>query len=49
MKVTYRGSAKPDDPIYKTGLVIGGKRLESSSKPKAKPKAQRKAQPKKKA
>lgn len=31
-KVTYRGFAKPDDPIYKTGPVIGGKRLEPSSK-----------------
>ena len=36
--------AKPDDPIYKTGPVIGGKRIEPSSK--AKPKAKK---PKKKA
>ncbi len=26
-KVTYRGSAKPDDPIYSSGSVIGGKRF----------------------
>ncbi len=44
MTVIDRGSAKPDDPIYKTGLVIGGKRLEPSSKPK--PEMKRKAQPK---
>ena len=26
-KVTYLGPAKPDDPIYKSGPVIGGKRI----------------------
>ena len=26
-KVTYRGHAKPDDPVYKTGPVVGGKRI----------------------
>jgi hypothetical protein len=26
-KVTYRGPAKPDDPIYKSGPVVGGKRI----------------------
>ncbi len=31
-KVTWQGFAKPDDPIYQTGPVIGGKRLSTSSK-----------------
>ena len=31
-KVTWLGSAKPDDPIYKTGPVIGGKRFGSRPK-----------------
>jgi hypothetical protein len=26
-KVIWEGWAKPDDPIYKTGPVIGGKRF----------------------
>ncbi len=26
-KVTLHGWAKPDDPIYKSGPVIGGKRI----------------------
>ena len=26
-KVTYLGPAKPDDPIYKSGPVVGGKRI----------------------
>ena len=26
-KVTYLGSAKPDDPIYSSGPVVGGKRF----------------------
>ncbi len=25
-----RGLAKPDDPIYSTGLIVGGKRLQPS-------------------
>ena len=31
-KVIYKGSAKPDDPIYKTGPVIGGIRIGKSVK-----------------
>ncbi len=31
-KVTWRGFAKPDDPIYQTGPVIGGKGLSTSWK-----------------
>ncbi len=31
-KGTYHGSAKPDDPIYRSGVVIGGKRFGPSSK-----------------
>jgi len=30
--VNYRGWAKPDDPIYKGGAVIGGKRFYNTSK-----------------
>ena len=26
-KVTYKGPTPPDDPIYKSGLIIGVKRL----------------------
>ena len=26
-KVTYKGPNPPDDPIYKVGFIIGGKRL----------------------
>lgn len=26
-KVTHLGPAKPDDPIYKSGPVVGGKRI----------------------
>ena len=26
-KVTYKGPTPLDDPIYKVGLIIGGKRL----------------------
>ena len=32
MKVIYLGPAKPDDPIYKTGPVVGGIRIGHSSK-----------------
>jgi len=51
-KVTWLGHAKPDDPIYKTGPVIGGIRFYSSksakpaSKKKVPPKATRKVSPK---
>ncbi len=31
-KVTHLGSAKPDDPIYSTGSVIGGKRFSTLPK-----------------
>ena len=31
-KVTHFGPAKPDDPIYKSGPVIGAKRFGPSSK-----------------
>jgi len=30
-KVTDLGSAKPDDPIYKGGLIVGGKRSSGST------------------
>lgn len=30
-KVIDRGLAKPDDPIYKTGLILGGKRFPKST------------------
>ena len=30
-KGTYRGFAKRDDPIYSTGLTIGGKRFPKST------------------
>jgi hypothetical protein len=36
MKVTYLGWAKPDDPIYKSGPVVGGIRIGRSMK-KGKP------------
>ena len=39
--VNYRGWAKPDDPIYKGGTVIGGKRFYNTSKT-AKPKPKEK-------
>ena len=39
-KGTYHGFAKPDDSIYKSGAVIGGKRFGPSSKTgKAAPKS----------
>jgi hypothetical protein len=31
-KVTWEGLIPPDDPIYTGGLVIGGKRLQTSRK-----------------
>jgi hypothetical protein len=31
-KVIWHGMAKPDDPIYKGGAVIGGKRFYNTSK-----------------
>ncbi len=39
-KVTHLGVVPPDDPIYQTGLVIGGKRFgnSSSDRPKSAPK-----------
>jgi hypothetical protein len=30
-KVTDRGSATPDDPIYSSGLTVGGKRFAAST------------------
>ena len=29
-KVTHLGAVPPDDPVYSTGLVIGGRRLHNS-------------------
>ena len=29
MKVNYKGKAKPDDPVYKSGFWIGGRRFGS--------------------
>ena len=31
-KVTFLGFASPDDPVYKTGPVIGARRFDNSSK-----------------
>ena len=31
MKITDLGWAKPDDPIYQTGVVIGGRRIGKAS------------------
>ena len=31
-KYTYHGPAKPDDPIYSSGVVVGGERLSRSRK-----------------
>jgi hypothetical protein len=28
-KVTWHGWAKPDDPIYRSGPIVGGKRIGS--------------------
>ena len=37
-KVIYHGLAKPDDPIYRSGTVVGGKRFGPSTvKPAPKP------------
>ncbi len=30
MKVIYRGPAPPDHPIYRSGLVVGGKLIRGS-------------------
>ena len=49
-KVIYHGSLPPDDPIYKSGPVIGAKRFYGPSKtgkPATPPKAIPKATPKK--
>jgi len=35
MKFISLGMAKPDDPIYKTGLAVGGQRLTRSTPPSA--------------
>lgn len=35
MPIAYKGSAKPDDPIYRMGLVVSGRTTKPSSKDSA--------------
>jgi len=47
-KIIYKGSAKPDDPIYSLGLVVSGRTTKPSSKdtaPKPETKPEDKASP----